>query len=85
MKLADRFCGCVKSVRKTVKLRQRSAKGTSGASSTYGKEQAAIAICVKSVLQSRGRTLKKFKCRRTGKRGTGKGPVLKTQALIKNK
>jgi ribosomal protein L22 len=75
MKLADRFCGCVKSVRKTVKLRRGSAKGTSG------KEQAAIAICVKSVLQSKGRTLKRFKCRRTGK----KGPVLKTQAPIKNK
>ena len=31
------------------------------------REKAAIAICVKSVLQSRGRTLKKFKCRGTGK------------------
>lgn len=77
MKLANRFCGCVKSVRKTVKVR-RGASSRNGASSTYGKEQAAIAICVKSVLQSKGRTLKKFKCRKTGK----KGPMLKTQALI---
>ena len=75
MKLADRFCGCIKSVRKTVKLRRASKKG---ASSTYGKEQAAIAICVKSVLQSRGRTLKKFKCRKTKKTG----PSLVTQQLV---
>ena len=61
MKLADRFCGCIKAVRKTVKVRPGNAKGTSG------KEQAAIAICVKSVLQSKGRTLKKFKCRKTKK------------------
>ena len=89
MKLANRFCSCVKSVRKTVKVRRgassrnaassrNGASSKNGASSTYGKEQAAIAICVKSVLQSKGRTLKKFKCRKTGK----KGPMLKTQALI---
>lgn len=72
MKLANRFCGCIKSVKKTVKVRSGNKK------STYGKEQAAIAICVKSVLQSKGRTLKKFKCRKIGK----KGPTLKTQALI---
>ena len=74
MKLADRFCRCVKSVRKTVKLRRGSKK------STNGKEQAAIAICVKSVLQSRGRTLKKFKCRKT-KKGS---PSLVTQTLKGN-
>jgi len=67
MKLADRFCGCIKAVRKTVKVRPGNKKGTNGARSTYGKEQAAIAICVKSVLQSKGRTLKKFKCRKTKK------------------
>ena len=78
MKLADRFCGCIKSVRRTVKLRRPSKKGTTGASSTYGKEQAAIAICGKSVLQSRGRTLKKFKCRKTKKTG----PTLLTQPLV---
>jgi hypothetical protein len=70
-KQANRFCKCVKHVRATVKTRP-------GQSGTKGKEQAAIAICVKSVLQSKGRTLKKFKCRKTGK----KGPMLKTQALI---
>ena len=59
MKQLDRFCDCIKSVKKTVKLRRGSSKGT------YGKGQAAIAICVKSVLQSKGRTLKKFKCRGT--------------------
>ena len=76
MKLADRFCGCVKSVRRTVKLRRgKSSARTKGAN---GKEQAAIAICVKSVLQSRGRTLKKFKCRKTKK----SSPSLVTQALI---
>ena len=61
MKQLDRFCRCIKSVKRTVKLR----KGTSGAKGTNGKEQAAIAICVKSVLQGKGRTLKKFKCRGT--------------------
>lgn len=66
MKQAERFCKCIKRVRATVKARPRS--------STKGKEQAAIAICVKSVLQSRGRTLKKFKCR------GAKGPKLVTQA-----
>jgi len=59
MKQLDRFCRCIKSVKKTVKVRPGNAKGTSG------KEQAAIAICVKSVLQGKGRTLKKFKCRGT--------------------
>jgi len=57
MKQAARFCGCVKAVRKTVKLRRGQPK------TAKAKESAAIAICVKSVLQSRGRTLKKFKCR----------------------
>jgi hypothetical protein len=46
-----RFCSCIKKVRRTVKSR------------TKGKEQAAIAICVKSVLKSKGKTLKKFSCR----------------------
>ena len=64
MKQAERFCDCIKQVSKTVKTR----KGL-----TRGKEQAAIAICVKSVLQKRGRTLKKFRCR--------KGPKLVTQKL----
>jgi hypothetical protein len=40
-----------------------------------GKEQAAIAICTKTVLQSRGRTLKRFSCK--------KGPKLLTAKYLK--
>jgi hypothetical protein len=65
MKQADRFCRCIKSVAKTLKLRKGSGRGREA------REKAAIAICVKSVLQSRGRTLKKFSCR--------KGPKVITQ------
>ena len=43
-----RFCSCIKKVRKTLKSR---------------KESGAIAICVTSVLQGKGRTLKKFRCK----------------------
>jgi hypothetical protein len=64
MKQADRFCRCIKSVKKTVKLR----KGSGDAA----RESAAIAICVKSVLQSRGKTLKKFSCRKGAKLQTRK-------------
>ena len=53
MKQADRFCRCIKAVKKTVKLR-------SGKGGNIARERAAIAICVKSVLQTRGRTLKRF-------------------------
>jgi len=59
MKQADRLCRCIKSVKKTVKL--RSGRGD------VAREKAAIAICVKSVLQTRGRTLKKFHCRKGAK------------------
>ena len=45
------FCHCIKKVRKT-------GKGTRKA-----KESRAIAICVKSVLQTKGRTLKSFQCK----------------------
>ena len=69
MKQDDRFCRCIKSVRKTVKLR-------AGQRGKDARERAAIAICVKSVLQSKGRTLKKFKCR-------SKGKYLKTQPIMK--
>ncbi len=44
--LGTELCRCIKKVRKTIK----------------GKEKAAIGVCVKSVLQSRGKTLKRFKC-----------------------
>jgi hypothetical protein len=66
---ATKFCGCIKSVRKTIKARK--GKG----SLTRRTEQGAIAVCVKSVLQTRGRTLKKFRC--------GKNGYLKTQKLRK--
>jgi len=64
--LAKTFCRCIKHVRKTVKAR--------GSSSVAKKEAAAIAICVRSVLGSRGKTLKRFKC--------GSKPQLKTQKPI---
>ena len=66
MKQSDRFCRCIKAVRNTVKLR-------AGMRGKDAREKAAIAICVKSVLQGRGRTLKKFSCR--------KGAKLQTQKL----
>ena len=60
------FCRCIKKVSKTVKARPG-----------QKKEGAAIAICVKSVLQTKGRTLKKFRCTQT----KTKKRFLKTQAL----
>lgn len=57
--MAKRLCQCIKKVR------------TSGKGTRKAKEQRAIAICVKSVIQSRGKTLKKFSC--------GKSPKLITQ------
>lgn len=60
MKQASRFCSCIKKVSKTLKMRR----------SKSAKESIAIAICVKSVLQTRGKTLKKFKCRGTKGQGS---------------
>uniref|UniRef100_A0A6C0DCY3 Uncharacterized protein n=1 Tax=viral metagenome TaxID=1070528 RepID=A0A6C0DCY3_9ZZZZ len=57
-----KFCSCIKSVRKSVKPRNN---GT--------KEGAAIAICVSKMLHTKGRTLKKFSCKKPA------GPYLKTQ------
>lgn len=54
--LAKNFCRCIKKVRKTVKVRPGQNK------SLKGREKAAIGICVKSVLQTKGKTLRKFKC-----------------------
>ena len=51
------LCRCIKKVRKTIKLRRGQNK------SVKSKEKAAIGICVKSVIQTRGKTLKRFKCR----------------------
>jgi len=57
--LTKKFCSCEKKVRRTLKKRQK---------------KYAVAICVKSVLQTRGKTLKRFTCR-------GKTPRVITQAL----
>jgi hypothetical protein len=51
------FCSCIKKVQKTLKTKE---------------EGRAIAICVKSVLQSRGKTLRSFRCRGTPKLVTQK-------------
>lgn len=52
--LSTLFCHCIKKVKSTVKVRKNRST----------KEQAAIGICVTSVLQSRGKTLKKFRCKK---------------------
>lgn len=65
---AKKFCKCIKGVMKTVRLRPGSGRGRNA------KESAAIAICVSKVLHSRGRTLKKFSCKKGG-------PKLKTQKM----
>jgi len=54
--LSSNFCKCIKKVRKTVKVRKGQNK------SINGREKAAIGICVKSVLQTKGKTLKTFQC-----------------------
>jgi len=51
-----RFCRCIKKVRRTVKPRN-------SGDSKKDKTNAAIAICVKSVLHSKGKTIKRFTCR----------------------
>jgi len=53
-----KFCQCIKAVQKKLK-----GKNT---------ESAAIAICVKSMLHNRGRTIKRFSC-------LGKKPKFVTQ------
>ena len=70
---AARFCRCIKAVRATVKLRKGSGKGE------QAKEQAAIAICTSRMLQTRGRTLRRFSCTKKG------GPVLSTQKALTRK
>jgi hypothetical protein len=67
--LSKELCRCIKKVRKTVKLRPKQKKNK------MAKESAAIGICVKSVIQTKGKTLKRFKC--------GKKPYLLTQKEIK--
>jgi hypothetical protein len=58
--LLQTFCDCIKKVRETVKLRPANQKKKP---QRKQKEKAAIGICVKSVLQTRGKTLKRFSCR----------------------
>lgn len=62
--LRDRFCRCIKAVRSTIKPRNmtRSKKTEKAVAAT--KESAAIAVCVRSVLGARGKTLRKFSCRK---------------------
>jgi len=60
--LAKKLCSCIKKVRKTVKLRKSLGRTVSSAAA---REQAAIGICVKSVVQRKEqrRTLRRFTCR----------------------
>ena len=88
--LKNLFCNCVKAVTKktgteksgiqSAKLRHKVPlkRSTLGASSVRFPYSAGIPICVKSVLGSRGKTLKKFRCKkRKGVRG-----FLRTQKPI---
>ena len=65
------FCRCIKKVRRSVTPRPGS-----------NKESAAIGICVKSVLQTRGRTLRKFSCKGTRRKGRKGKPFLQTKKLV---
>jgi len=58
--LIGSLCRCIKQVRKTIR-------------SVANKEKAAIGICIHSVLQTKRKTVKKFRC--------GKHPYLRTQPL----
>jgi hypothetical protein len=65
--LAQKLCSCIKSVRSKLKTRSKSktikVKGKRIPSTSYkNKESAAIGICVRSVLHSRGKTVKRFQC-----------------------
>jgi len=60
--LAVKLCSCIKKVRRKDPVGTRKAK-----------EQRAIAICIKSVLHRRGKTMKRFRCKN--------GPKLELQDL----
>lgn len=66
MKQSQKFCKCIKAVKESVKLRPGLKK------TEENKEQAAIAICVKTMLQRKGRTLKRFSCKEGAKLTTQK-------------
>lgn len=57
--LASSFCHCIKRVRKSVHLPRKKYP-----SLRKRKESAAIAICIKSVLHSKNKTLKRFTCKK---------------------
>lgn len=65
--LSSSFCHCIKRVRKSIKLPPKKYPPL-----RKRKESAAIAICVKSVLHSKNKTLKRFTCK--------KKPYLLTQS-----
>ena len=69
--LAKEFCSCIKKVKKSLKNQNKKNKINQINQNKY--EQGGIAICVKSMLQSRGKTLKKFHCK--------KHPIIQTQKL----
>ena len=59
-KLTKDFCRCIKKVRSYIKPRD-----SQGIRDSQGSvESAAIAVCIKSVLQTKGKTLRKFSCRK---------------------
>jgi hypothetical protein len=58
--LTKKFCSCEKKVRRRL---------------SKTKKRYAVGICVKSVLQTRGKTLKRFTCR-------GKNPRVITQKML---
>jgi hypothetical protein len=62
--LRDRFCRCIKAVRTTIKPRNLTRKAVTAKATAAAKESAAIAVCVRSVLGARGKTLRKFSCRK---------------------
>ena len=62
--LRDRFCRCIKAVRTTIKPRNITRKAAAVTATATAKESAAIAVCVRSVLGARGKTLRKFSCRK---------------------
>lgn len=67
--LSKKLCSCIKTVRNKVRIGRRKL-------TRKQKEKLAIGICVKSVLQTRGKTLRKFQC--------GEKPKLNLQPM-KNK
>lgn len=72
--LSKNFCSCIKKVRKTIKSKPVSKVNTKTKMSAKEREKIAIAICVKSVLHTKGKTLKRFTC--------NPSPILITKRLL---